>query len=100
MGEPQTDSDVTSDKVLMIHAEGLHARPSVALTKCAKQFAAKVEIAAAEGGPWINAKSIVKVMAVKAPKNTLLHVRATGEDGAAAVAALVALVESDFAGEG
>ena len=84
----------SSAQVLMTHDVGLHARPSVKFTKLAKTFAADVELRAAEG-PWIDAKSIVKVMAAKAPKGTMLHLRAGGE-GAQRVAALVALVEHDF----
>ena len=52
--------------VLMTHEVGLHARPSVKLTKLAKSFQSAIEIAAAAEGPWIDAKSIVKVMAMKA----------------------------------
>jgi phosphocarrier protein len=52
--------------VLLAHDVGLHARPSVKLTKLAKTFAAEVELATAREGPWIDAKSIVKVMALKA----------------------------------
>ena len=69
-----------SSSVLMTHAVGLHARPSVKLTKLAKTFASRIELAAAEDGPWIDAKSIVKVMAAKAPQNTVLHFRAEGDD--------------------
>ena len=85
--------------VLMEHEVGLHARPSVKLTKLAKTFDAKIEVAPAADGPWIDAKSIVKVMAVKAPKDTVLHFRAVGADADAAVAALVGLVEADFEDE-
>jgi phosphocarrier protein HPr len=82
--------------VLITHAVGLHARPSVKFTKLAKRFPAEVEIALEEGGPWVDAKSIVKVMAAKAPRGTLLHLRARGDGAADAVDALVALVQRDF----
>lgn len=82
--------------VLMLHDIGLHARPSVKLTKLAKGFAARVEMAVREGGPWIDAKSIVKVLAAKAPRDTVLHFRAEGSDAQAAVEALAALVTRDF----
>ena len=35
---------------------GLHARPSVKLTKLAKTFAAHIEIALTANGPWVDAK--------------------------------------------
>jgi phosphocarrier protein len=82
--------------VLLTHAVGLHARPSVKLTKLAKGFACRIEIAVAAEGPWVDAKSIVKVMAMKAPRDTLLHVRADGEGAAEAVAAVTDLVARDF----
>jgi len=89
----------TSACVLLRHDVGLHARPSVKLTKLAKTFSANVELALSEDGPWIDAKSIVKVMAFKAPKDTVLHFRADGADADNAVQRLIDLVESDF-GEG
>jgi phosphocarrier protein HPr len=85
-----------SRSIVITHDVGLHARPSVKLTKLAKGFAARIEIAAAPEGPWIDARSIVKVMAMKAPRNSTLHVRASGPGAADAVAALVDLVASDF----
>lgn len=91
-------SDVPSAEasVFMAHDVGLHARPSVALTKLAKSHGAMIELAQAADGPWIDAKSIVKVMAMKAPKDTTLYFRAEGEGADAAVESLVELVENDF----
>jgi phosphocarrier protein len=83
-------------RVLITHDVGLHARPSVKLTKLAKGFHSRIEIACSEAGPWIDAKSIVKVMAMKAKQNTELHVRASGDDAEAAVDAIVDLVKRDF----
>lgn len=86
---------ITRD-VVITHAVGLHARPSVKLTRLAKTFAAKLEIAANPQGPWIDAKSIVKVMALKVPQNATLHLRGMGDGVAEALTALVTLVERDF----
>ena len=82
--------------VLMRHAVGLHARPSVKLTKLAKGFEARIDLGLSADGPWVDAKSIVKVMATKAPKDTIIYFRAEGADADAAVQALVTLVEGDF----
>ena len=87
---------VMTGSVLLTHAVGLHARPSVKLTKLAKTFASRVELALSPEGPWIDAKSIVKVMATKAPQNAVLHFRAEGDDAERAVGALAALVAGDF----
>jgi phosphocarrier protein HPr len=88
--------DTATDTVLLTNAVGLHARPSVKLTKLAKTYHAHVQLALAASGPWIDAKSIVKVMAFKVTRGTTLHIRATGSDAAAAVAALIALVKRNF----
>jgi phosphocarrier protein HPr len=86
--------------VRLRHEAGLHARPAVKLTKLAKKFSSKVSVAVSAEGPWIDAKSIVKLMAAKAPRDTELHFRAEGADAQAAVNALVALVEQDFPDDG
>ena len=94
--EPQQSSNLVEARVVITHAVGLHARPSVKLTKLAKAFGARVELAISDVGPWVDAKSIVKVMATKAPQGAVLLLRAEGHDAADAVAALVALVERNF----
>ena len=81
---------------VLVNAVGLHARPSVKLTQCAKRFAASIELALAPDGPWTDAKSPVKVMRVKAPQGATLHFRVTGADGEAVLAALLALVNDGF----
>lgn len=83
-------------KVTITHKVGLHARPSVKFTKLAKTFPAEIEMAVSADGPWFDAKSIVKVMAAKAPMGTVLHLRASGEGADSAIGALVSLVERDF----
>ena len=85
-----------SGSIVLLHAVGLHARPSVKLTKLAKTFAATIRLSTRRDGPWIDAKSIVKVMAAKVPQGSELHFEAEGSDASAAVAALVGLVERDF----
>jgi phosphocarrier protein len=82
--------------ILIEHEVGLHARPSVKLTKLAKSFASRIELGLAEDGPWVDAKSIVKVMAFKAARGATLHIRAHGTDASMAVKALIDLVRRDF----
>jgi len=53
----------------MRHEVGLHARPSVKLTKLAKAFKSKIDLGLSPDRPWIDAKSIVKVMETRAPKD-------------------------------
>lgn len=89
-------TDLAQAQVLITHDVGLHARPSVKLTKLAKGFGARIVLALAEEGPWVDAKSIVKVMATKAPKGSTLYLRAEGDDAEDAIEALVGLVERNF----
>jgi phosphocarrier protein len=82
---------------LLTNDVGLHARPSVKLTQLAKRFGASIEFALDSAGPWVDAKSPVKVMRFKAAKGATLHFRASGPDASAALAAILALVERGFA---
>jgi len=93
------DEFIATASAPLTNSIGLHARPSVKLTKLAKTFTSQIELAPAENGPWVDAKSIVKVMAVKAAKGATLHFRATGPDAHAALAALSDLVALNFHGD-
>ena len=81
--------------VRLVHAVGMHARPAVKLTKLAKRFRADISVRAA-GGAWIDAKSVSRVMALRAVYDSILEFEARGADADAAVAALVDLVARDF----
>ena len=96
MNDGTVMDNAATGAILIEHEVGLHARPSVKLTKLAKTFTSKIELGLSDNGPWIDAKSIVKVMAFKAAKGTTLHFRANGGDATAAVTALVDLVRRDF----
>jgi phosphocarrier protein len=85
-----------SGSALLTNTVGLHARPSVKLTQTAKRFESATEIALDPGGPWIDAKSPVKVMRVKAARGATLYFRVTGADATEALAALIGLVERRF----
>lgn len=82
--------------VLLTHDVGLHARPSVKLTKLAKTFHASIRLGLSSEGPWIDAKSINKVMGARVPKDTMLFFEADGIDADEAVDALLELVARDF----
>ena len=90
------DEIVATSSSRLTNEIGLHARPSVKLTKLAKTFASKIEVAASSDGPWVDAKSIVKVMAFKAGKGDTLHFRASGPDAEQALTALRELVDVAF----
>jgi phosphocarrier protein len=92
---PKTNA-VHTGSVLLTNDVGLHARPSVKLTQLAKRFGSHIEFALATAGPWVDAKSPVKVMRFKAARGETLHFRASGGDAVEALAAIVALVERGF----
>src|SRR5260221_5288062 len=81
---------------VLTHEGGLHARPSILLSQVATRFSAKVWIGLAANGPWIDAKSIARVMALKTVGQTMMFFSAEGTDAGEAVSALVRLVDSDF----
>ena len=87
-------------RAVLAHAGGLHARPAIRLTQVAKRFESAVWIALAEHGPWVDAKSIARVMATRTPYMATLYFVAEGNDADRATSALARLVESDFADDG
>lgn len=94
-----SDTSLTGS-ALLTNDVGLHARPSVKLTQLAKRFGASIEFALDADGPWVDAKSPVKVMRFKAARGATLHFRAVGNDAADALGAILALVERGFESEG
>ena len=93
-------TDQATGSVLLTHDVGLHARPAVKLTKLAKQFTAGIQLGVSAHGPWIDAKSINKVMGARVRQDTVLYFAASGDDASEAVAALTRLVEQDFRDDG
>ena len=89
-------TDCATASVLLTHDVGLHARPSVKLTRLAKTFHASIRLGLSPEGPWIDAKSINKVMGARVPKDTTLFFEADGVDADEAVDALLELVARDF----
>ena len=76
---------------------GLHARASAKLTKLASSFACEVWMA--RGSRRINAKSIMGVMMLAAGLGSQVEIETDGDDEAAAMTALLALIDDKF-GEG
>ncbi|MGI9510663.1 MAG: HPr family phosphocarrier protein [Geminicoccaceae bacterium] len=92
-------NDVTevTDIIAISHPVGLHARPAIAFTKLAKTFkSAEIKIRGSDGQPWVDAKSIVRVMALKLRTGAVLQMRASGAEAEPAIQALKGLVERDF----
>lgn len=81
-------------KARIVNPAGLHARPCHALVTCALGFESAVRVGTGE--QLVNAKSIIELMTLGAPCGTELVLEAEGPDEDAAIAALVAAIESGF----
>jgi phosphocarrier protein HPr len=90
------DGQVFTRNVRLVHAVGMHARPAVKLTKLAKKFQAQVSVRVAGAPEWINAKSVSKIMAMRAAYGSVIEISASGDDAESAVTALIGLIASDF----
>jgi len=95
----KADGPIFNGNVRLVHAVGMHARPAVKLTKLAKRFQAQVLVRVAGAPDWINAKSVVKIMAMRAAHGSTIEIKACGSDAEAAVAALINLIATDFPDE-
>jgi phosphoenolpyruvate-protein phosphotransferase (PTS system enzyme I) len=81
--------------VIITNPTGLHARPAVKLAQLASGFNANVQLRL-DDGDWIKAKSVAKVMKLKATENMVLYLRAEGDDAEQALQALLEFVNRDF----
>jgi phosphocarrier protein len=90
------EEDIVKGSVQLVHAVGMHARPAVKLTKLAKRFKAQIALRVAGAADWIDAKSVAKVVGMRAARDSIIELEATGTDAQAAVAALVTLIADDF----
>lgn len=81
-------------EVTIRNKAGLHTRPAAAVVKLASKF--KADFFIEMEGSEINAKSIIGVMSLAAPKGTRLVLRLDGEDEAEAARQLVDFFEQGF----
>jgi phosphocarrier protein HPr len=93
---PHSAEDKAEGSVKLVHAVGMHARPAVKLSKLAKRFRSRIAVRVAGASEWIDAKSVAKVMAMRAPCDATIEFAAAGTDALAAVGALTTLVANDF----
>ena len=97
---PVDAEGVIKGNVQLIHAVGMHARPAVKLVKLAKRFQCQIAMRVAGRVDWVDAKSLTKVMATRAARDSIIEFEASGADASAAVAALVTLIAQDFSDGG
>ena len=73
---------------------GLHARAAARFVHTASRFRARVTVS--RNGKTMDGKSILGILLLAASQGTVLRLVADGEDEAAAVEALSALVDGGF----
>ncbi|MBI4408525.1 MAG: HPr family phosphocarrier protein [Gemmatimonadetes bacterium] len=83
--------------VIIRNKYGLHARPAAEFIRVANQF--QSDIFVRKGELEVNGKSIMGVMMLAAEKGSRITIRASGDDAAAAVEELSALIEGGFGEE-
>src|SRR5205807_1551848 len=74
----------------------LDARPAVKLTRLAKSFEAQLRLRVGENGKWTDAKSVARVLSLKAPAGQTLFFEAEGPDAAEALSNITELVRRNF----
>ena len=88
---------MTTREVRIRNPLGLHARAAARFVHTASRFRSRVSVS--RNGKTMDGKSILGILLLAASRGTLLRVVAEGEDEAAAVDALAALVEGGFGEE-
>lgn len=81
-------------RVAIANRRGLHARAAAKFVKTAEGFAATVRVR--RNGVEVGGDSIMGLMMLAAGPGTEIEIEATGDAAAAALEALVALVERKF----
>ncbi|OCL26196.1 phosphocarrier protein HPr [Orenia metallireducens] len=81
-------------KVVIKNDTGIHARPASLIVQKANEFTSDITLG--KDGQDVNAKSIMGIMSLGVSKSTEVTIKAEGADAAAAVDALVDLIESGF----
>lgn len=88
--EPDPSDRVPERRVTLVNGSGLHARPAAEFVKAASGFDATITV------NGVDAKSLLRIMALGAVRGTELTIRADGPDSAAALDGLEALVKTGF----
>ena len=82
--------------VKVINRLGLHARAAAQLVRLAGTFRSRIALRRSDTGAFANAKSILSVLALAAPLNTMLHLEVDGDDEREAFDAVASLFADGF----
>jgi len=84
-------------KVIIVNKLGIHARPATKISEIANKFISEIYIE--KDGICANAKSILGILMLVAPKGTELIIKAEGPDEIEAVESIAKLIEEGFGEE-
>lgn len=88
---------MTTAKTQVINETGLHARPASMFVKLAKSFHSDIVVRnVTKDSPFVNAKTILRLLTSELCKGDELELKAEGDDETEAVRALIELVDGGF----
>ena len=85
---------MTRGQLTIMNPLGLHARPAAKLVDCAARYTSEIRLT--HQGQTIDAKSIMSVLMLAAPRGAILEVTLDGSDEQAALEALDVLFSNGF----
>lgn len=88
--QTQPDESTLLARATLTNSDGLHARPASEFVRLASSFNAIITV------NGVDAKSLLRIMALGLTAGRVADLQASGPDAAAALDALVALIESGF----
>ena len=88
------DDRVSSRRVQIVNAYGLHMRPAGKVVALANSFQSEVRVQ--HQGTWVNGKSVLDMTCLAAECGTEIVLEARGPDADAALDALADLVAAGF----
>ena len=89
-----TDAEFLTKEVIVLNKSGIHARPAAMFVKTANRFGSDIFVE--KDGEKINGKSIMGLMMLAAGPGSKVTLHVKGEDAAAALTELEALVKRKF----
>lgn len=83
-------------KVKIVNQLGLHARAAAQLVRLASSFQSKITLKRADNAVVADAKSILSVLTLAAPKGTEIYVNVEGNDEETALKAVEEIFQNGF----
>lgn len=82
--------------VVVPNPQGIHARPSFQIIQTANRYKSNMSLENTRDGNVVNAKSMVDLLTLNAPKGTKLRIVAHGDDADAAAVDLENVIAAGF----